>query len=554
MINQSYNFPIRRVRAVLTLILSFLFSLALLPTESSWARDREVTLLFVSHIQSQLMPITTKVNKTTVSFGGLSHAAGVVEAEKEKSPDAIFLQTGEAVEGPLWRNFGGKPEFTALNLAGVQVGMFAKHEFDYGFEHMKKGLSHATFPFVVSNISTSDPELDALVKKNLVLPAGNMKVGFFSLLSPWIFSTTQKVEEVQVQPNLVEVAREMVNDLRQQGADVIVMMSNLADAENMEVAKAVSGIHVIVGRGLYYRVVTEPEFVEGPDGWVTPIVVGDAFGKAVGKCSFKTKDGAMVRDSFSFKLIPVAAHSPIHLGVRDIAMKYEELLNLAMDKAIGYFETAVDARNSILRSREAPLGNFAADSVRWKLKTDIGLFNGGGLRGNTVYPAGEISQKTLARILPHNNNLDIVTLTGKQLRSVMEISASALKAERDNYDPTFRTPDGGFLQVSGLRVVYSLSGKPTLFDEVEKLKEWGNRVRSLSVLKNGEWQEVSDDEIYTVAVNSWTASGGDRYFVLAEAPKVHTAYRVTTAFTDYLMTFPGGHVHMKLDDRIIIED
>ena len=95
-------------------------------------RDGRVTILSINHLKSQLLPISEKVNKTSVRIGGLSHAAGLVEQERSQDdPNAIFIQTGEAVEGPMWRYFGGVPEFSALSAAGVQVGMIGKREFDY---------------------------------------------------------------------------------------------------------------------------------------------------------------------------------------------------------------------------------------------------------------------------------------------------------------------------------------------------------------------------------------------------------------------------------------
>ena len=104
-------------------------------------RDGRVTILCINHLKSQLLPISEKVNKTSVRIGGLSHAAGLVEQERSQNdPNAIFVQTGEAVEGPMWRYFGGVPEFSSLSAAGIQVGMIGKREFDYGWDHLKQAL------------------------------------------------------------------------------------------------------------------------------------------------------------------------------------------------------------------------------------------------------------------------------------------------------------------------------------------------------------------------------------------------------------------------------
>ena len=48
-----------------------------------------------------------------------------------------------------------------------------------------------------------------------------MKVGFFGLLSPAIMRLTNQPKGVSFDPDFSAVAREMVDDLRRKGADVI---------------------------------------------------------------------------------------------------------------------------------------------------------------------------------------------------------------------------------------------------------------------------------------------------------------------------------------------
>ena len=149
--------------------------------------------------------------------------------------------------------------------------------------------------------------------------------------------------------------------------------------------------------------------------------------------------------------------------------------------------------------------------------------------------------------------IDVITVTGKQLRQIMELFVSVLVAEGEHFDPAFCVLDGGFLQISGLKVVYDLKEKAASFDAEGRLLSWGNRLKQISVLKDGEWREVDDKEEYTVAVNSWTAGGGDRYFVFEEARRESTEVRDVDAMVDYLRFFPDGRVSMRTDGRIVIE-
>ena len=517
-------------------------------------RDGKVTILSISHLKSQLLPISDKVNKTSVRIGGLSHVAGLVRQERaQDDPNAIFVQTGESVEGPLWRYFGGVPEFSALSAAGIQAAMIGKREFDYGWSHLKEALSHATFPVILSNVSISDPEMDKRIVRNLIVPAGDMKVGFFAMLSTWIFSVTQRVEELKVLPDTEGIAREMIDDLRRQGADVIVMLSNLSEGENERLAESVSGIHAIIGRGVSQKEEAQLHYVQNPDGWTTALAWGGSMGKFVGKLVLVTEGGKLLWEHASWRLLNVTPKVSPDPTVMKIAMEYEDKLNSRMEGAVGFFESPVDARKKMLRVREMPLGDFMADALRWKFGTDIALFNSGGLRGDRIFPAGEVSEKRLSEILPFGNAIERTTVTGAQLKQIMELSASALVTDDEDYDPAFRVPDGGFLQVSGLRVVYDSREKATVFDAEGRLVSWGSRLKKLSVLKDGEWREVDDEADYTVALSDWIANGGDRFFVFREVPKELTEVRDLDVLLDYLSTFPNGRVDMKTDGRITIE-
>ena len=517
-------------------------------------RDGRVTILSINHLKSQLLPISEKVNKTSVRIGGLSHAAGLAKQERSQGdPNTIFVQTGEAVEGPMWRYFGGVPEFSALSAAGIQVGMIGKREFDYGWDHLKQALDHASFPIVLSNVSISDPEAARKFVRNVVVPAGDLKVGFFAMLSTWLFSVTRKADELTVLTDTEGIAREMVADLRAQGADVIVMLSNLSEGENRHLAESVPGIHAIVGRGVSEKEEVQLQLVQGPGDWTTALAWGGSRGKFLGKLVLTTEKGRLLWDRTSWRLLNVTPKIPPNPEVMRIAAEYESKLNGSLERAVGFFESPVDAQKRTLRVREMPLGDFMADGLRWRFKTDVGLVNGGSLRGDRIFPAGEVSEKNLTEILPFGNGIEVVTVTGMQLRQIMELSASALIVEGEHFDPAFRVPDGGFLQISGLKVVYDLREKAASFDSGGRLLSWGNRLKRILVQKDGEWREVDDRAKYTVAVNSWIAGGGDRYFVFEGARRESTEVRELDVLVDYLRSFPEGRVDMKTDGRIVIE-
>jgi 5'-nucleotidase/UDP-sugar diphosphatase len=504
-------------------------------------------ILFLGDLQSQMLPVSRKVNKTTVFFGGLVNGAAVLEKEKAKEPEALILQGGDAVSGLMWHSFGGEPEFSALEAAGVQALLPGNHEFNYGAGHLKKGLNRISIPALASNLRFDDPELADRIKEKIILHAGDVPVGIFGIASPTLFAQASPGSGVHLDKDCAAVSAQMVRELREEGAEIIVALSRLSKNENEELASFVEGIHAILGGSSNVETV-EPLFVKNPGGHYTLLAEAGVYGAFVGKLHLTVEGGKLKREGSSWELIRVTPAWGSHREVEQIARSFEDRLNEATLSTVGVFENSADGRAATLRTAENPLGSFLADALRWRLRTDIGMINGGGVRGDKVYPAGNVSWKTLHEMLPFNNPIHVVSLTGEQIKQVLELSASALIDE--SYDPKTRVPTGAFMQISGLRVEISPKNPPTLVDEDGKLIEWGARLKSVLVQSGEKLEPIDEDRIYTVAINSYNAGGGDKLFVFPEGNTVETDILDIDAAVEYLMSRRGRKASFFNDGRI----
>lgn len=513
-----------------------------------------VPVLFLGDLHSQLLPVSLKANKTTVLFGGLVNGASLLAKERAAEPSALILQGGDAVSGIMWLHFAGEPEFSALELAGVQVILLGNHEFNYGPDQLKKGLGRTSITALASNLYFDDQDLAERVSRYVILESGKTKVGLFGLASPNLFAQASPGPGVHLHRNVEAVSAKMVHELGEKGAGVVIALSRLSREENKRLAASVEGIHAILG-GSSHEETPEPLFVRGPNGWETLLAESGAYGAFIGKLLLDVTNGRISRQGTTWNLLRVTPEAGSHQEVERIARTFEGRLNEALITTVGIFENSADGRSFTVRTGESPLGNFITDALRWRFRTDIAMINGGGIRGDRIFPAGNVSWKTLLEILPFNNPIQIVSLKGTQIRQILELSAGALKGGPDDqYDPNHRPHTGAFLQLSGLRVVYSLRGVPSLVDTTGRLIRWGNRLRSVSVLRGEEWVPLEDDREYTVAVNSWTAGGGDRLFVFPEGTAEKTDIRDIDAVAEYLMSREDRRVHFEKDGRIKISD
>jgi 2',3'-cyclic-nucleotide 2'-phosphodiesterase (5'-nucleotidase family) len=155
-----------------------------------------------------------------------------------------------------------------------------------------------------------------------------------------------------------------------------------------------------------------------------------------------------------------------------------------------------------------PLGNLIADAQRWAGKGDVAIMNNGGIR--TELRAGEATYGSLFEIQPFGNTLYALTMTGAQLRGLLETMLN--KSPVNDH-------------VSGLTIRYDPS------------RSEGSRIVSATM---ADGTPLSDLRDYTVIVNDFLATGGEGYNAGARA----TASRPLNildldALIEYLRTLPA---------------
>jgi 5'-nucleotidase len=164
---------------------------------------------------------------------------------------------------------------------------------------------------------------------------------------------------------------------------------------------------------------------------------------------------------------------------------------------------------------ESALGNLIADSQRKAMGADFAFMNPGGIRTD-IY-AGEVNWGQLYSVLPFNNYLVKMELTGQQIYDLLNQ----------------QFPPGRMLQVSGLTYTWD-----------NKLPPPG---RIVEVRREGK--PLDRAATYTVTVNNFLAEGGDKFPVLNEGANQVTGPQDLKALCDYLQSLPQP-VTAKTEGRI----
>ena len=197
--------------------------------------------------------------------------------------------------------------------------------------------------------------------------------------------------------------------------------------------------------------------------------------------------------------------------------KYYSQAHAIMSDTIGYSDMVMKKNG-----KENLIGNFTSDALLAigkdmfpSLNIDMSLMNLGGIRIDM--PKGFITVGDIFAIYPFDNNITVISLKGKDVRTLFDGFAS-----RDNFEA-----------FSGAKVVVK-----------------DKKIEKLTI--NGK--PVSDEKVYYIVTIDFVAEGNDNMRVLQNAlSRTDSDVKERDAFVDYVkkLTGEGRHLSAKIDGRIV---
>ncbi|KUG19667.1 5'-nucleotidase [hydrocarbon metagenome] len=461
-------------------------------------------------MQSRLAPYA---NETGEFVGGISRISALVRQLRTDADGVLLVSTGNDMMGHFYHTFQGEPEMKATTAAGYDAACPGNHEFDFGSETYANALRYAGFPVVCANINPDNPTLASAIRPSVILTEAGVRIGVFGLMTPDLALLSAGGAEVSINPDVAGVARTMADSLRSGGADLVIAVTQIGPASCREIAGQVDGIDLIVDGDGSIRLY---ETVDGPRGWRTIIVCGDMRGERLGLLEFTYSGGGI--DDPVWTTVCLDGGIEGDPAIDALLQPYYRLYRASTDLEIGETGTPLDTRKSTVRTGEAAAGNLIADAWRDRFPdADVAFVNSGSIRTDTVYPAGPISSGMVAEILPFEDTVIRIRMTGKDILQALEMSASALGPDHTGIGP------GGFLQVSGLCVTIDMSNPPyaAAYEGgiVQEVQNPGSRVVNVSIEREGMFVPLDPDAEYVVLVNRWLAGGGDGYTIFASQPE-----------------------------------
>ncbi len=414
--------------------------------------------------------------------GGMARIATLVARVRGESPHVLLALAGDTISPSIMSTFlRGEQMIAAWNLLGLDAATFGNHEFDFGPAILRERMAESRFVWLSANVldrATGRPFGGARAAERM--ERGGVPVGLFGLTMAETAETSSPGPGIEFREP-VAAARAAVAALAARGRPILVAVTHQPMDADEALARALPDLALVVGGH-------EHDPLERTVG-TTLITKAGSDGVFVVRVDLQaTRDGHVLARQHRF--VPVTAELPEDPAMAALVARYAARLSLALEVPIGETREPLDARAAALRTGETNLGAFVADVARARLRADVGLMNGGGIRTNRVIPAGPLTKKDVHALLPFLNVLVKLELTGATLLAALERSVAAFPGE-----------NGGFLQVSGLTLAFD-PGRPA-----------GERIVRVTVAG----APLDPARRYTLATNSYLAGGGDGYAMLRAA-------------------------------------
>jgi len=452
----------------------FLFLLLFLWVPYAQAEQTVIRILYLNDFHGFAEPY--KPFGSDENLGGIAYLSARLNSLRNER-DSLLLSAGDMIQGNNWANLSqGESVIELMNAMKFDAMVLGNHEFDFGQDVLKKRISEANFPVLGANVKGFD-----LLKPYVIKEVAGVKIGIIGVVTDDTPVTTHPRNVAGlafISPE--DSVKNYIKELKGR-TDIIVVLSHIGYSADRLLSERAEGIDVIVG-GHSHTKALSPAIINK-----TIVLQAWEHAKALGVLDLTISDGRIEKyEGHLEEIRPEPGKDDKNITA--IVEKYRGKVDAVLNETVGWAEADLDGEN--VRKKETNLGDFIADIMREESNADIALINGGTIR--TSIKKGELKVKHIYAVLPFDNYIVAVKLSGKQIREALEHGVSAIEEGA-----------GRFPQISGLSFTYSSSVKS------------GARLQEILVAGN----LIDLNKEYSVATNDFLAAGGDGYKAFGDAVK-----------------------------------
>jgi 2',3'-cyclic-nucleotide 2'-phosphodiesterase (5'-nucleotidase family) len=502
---------------------------------------RELTIVSISDYHAQFAPLSADPDSfddenapgVSAQIAGAAYLMPWLNQFRDEGRDGDLFLTASDIIGatpPLSAFFDDRPAIEMMNALGLDAAAVGNHHFDVNYEWFINLMTLAQYPSLAANIVLGDEGTPVALPVDGATPIAETGapwaptamfefngmtvgvIGITTLDTPRVTREGALGPYVMLEP--VPVINQHAEELRAQGADIVVVIAHegatggtLSEPTGpiVDIADASAGVDTILGDHSSMQVLSLRDngvlLTQNPGRGFsitrTRIVVEEATGQVV----YKTADYHLPWN------ISVEADPVIQGRIDELTADVQPILGEQVGVAASPIPRSDNCGGQTGRLCESLIGNVITDAMRNTYDADFAITNSGGIRADLTcpvednpddfcaadLPANAITRGQVLAVLPFGNVAVTVDLNGVELKEFLEAGLVDSPAEF-----------GGFQQISGICITYSVDAEP------------GNRITSAVRQADdgsctGEAIDFSESATYTIISNDFSMSGGDGY-------------------------------------------
>ncbi len=261
---------------------TILFLFALLALISGNLYGQEITILYTGNTHAMLYTCSCPIEQD----GGISRRASLVKELRKKYPGLLLLDCGAFTAGGLMDEYTqntrldmqrSEVNLKAMKLMQYDAVAISSDEFNFGKDFFLKNARKSNPAFLSVNLESDK------VEPYIFKQVSGIKIGIIGLTN---LAANQKSEGLKIgAPKAID---QLINRLKNEGAEVLIVLSTLGKKEGLDLISKVKGIDVLF---MGYNPVTED--LDAKVG-STFIVRPSWQGRKLGKLTLEVENGRLL--------------------------------------------------------------------------------------------------------------------------------------------------------------------------------------------------------------------------------------------------------------------
>jgi 2',3'-cyclic-nucleotide 2'-phosphodiesterase (5'-nucleotidase family) len=539
---------------------------AILMKQTTTPSFKQITILDISDYHGQLIPLSEASDTLgpTFSIGGAAFLKPWFDwyrSPAEAPNGVITIAAGDSIGAtpPISAFFGDKPTIELMNAMGFSADGIGNHNFDVSQAYFRNTIVPlANYPFLSANVVDANGKTPAEWKPSTTFTFDGVKVGIVGFTNddaPTLISPNA-LPPFHVANSLAAVNAEAAK-LKAQKIGTIVAIGHLGATSGtltapvgplVDLADGVTNVDAVIGDHTDQQVLTtRPNGVlvtENRSKGIRFTRVRLVVDPSTKKVVYKTADFHKPWD------IGVTPDPAIQARIDDLNAQLAPILGGVIGNSSVFIPRADSCGQSAGRTCESLVGNVVSDAVLTTYSptgVEFVISNSGGLRADLTCPTTDnpsdfcpaytpppypISRGQVLTVLPFGNIVVTLTVTGAELKTMLENAVSAMPGA-----------NGKYAQVAGLCFSYDIDSPV------------GSRISSVVRAAGGGSctatpVDLTASSSYKIAENDFMAAGGDGYPVFTSRATSQGILDQVTA--DYIASH--SPISPSIQGRIVCTD